>query len=298
MFSATNHKTITFYKFLDVKNPHDLKGFIRGLCVSLNLKGRVLLGKEGINGGVSGESVDIEKFKTLLKKQKHLEDLTFREIDVEKNSYHKLVVKVRDEIVALGVKVDMNKKANYVSPQKLNEWIEKDKELVIVDARNNYEAKVGKFKNAVLLDIENFRELPEAIEKFDNLKDKKIVTYCTGGIRCEKVSAYMKEKGFKNVFQLKGGIIEYTNQFPGKYFEGKCFVFDDRLTDETGSSTVLSKCGICGSPADKYTDCYNMECDKLFVCCDECRIKMNNTCSIECKNSSKIRPVEKQFNIV
>ena len=182
--------------------------------------------------------------------------------------------------------------ANYISPEKLEKWFDRGEDFIIIDARNDYESKVGKFKNALTLPIENFRDFPKAVEKFENLKDKKIVTYCTGGIRCEKASAYMKSKGFKNVLQLEGGIINYVDKFPGKHFEGACFVFDDRLTADTGSKEKLGKCEICETPCSDYTDCYNLDCDKLFICCENCREKMNNTCSEECKNAKRLRPQE------
>ncbi len=291
-------KTITFYKFIKIEKPEELMIYIRGVCEALDLKGRILIGNEGINAGVSGEENNIEQFKNIIKKERKFQDLTFREQKTNSNSYHNLVVRVRNEIVVFGRKVDMKNKAQYVSPEKLKKWYDKNEDFIILDARNNYEAEIGKFKNAFVLPIESFKELPNSLNKIENLKDKKIVTYCTGGIRCEKATAYMKQVGFNNVFQLKGGIIEYVNEFPGQEFEGSLFVFDDRLVADTGSEKKLGKCKICNKPCNDYTDCYNLDCDKLFVCCDDCKIKMNNTCSEECKNSERLRNGEFNREIV
>jgi len=285
------YNTITFYKFINVPNSGELMGYVRGLCEALDLKGRVLIGNEGINAGVSGKSEDIENFKSKIKKHKLLRNLTFKEQEVPKNSYHRLVVRVRKEILAFKTKVDMKNIAKHINPETLNKWIERDEDLVILDARNDYEAEIGKFKNAIVLSIKNFYDFPKELENLEHLKDKKIVTYCTGGIRCEKATALMKEKGFKNVFQLKGGIINYVNQYPDENFDGDVFVFDDRLNTSTGSNKKLGKCQICKEPCNDYTDCHNLDCDKLFITCSPCKEKMNNTCSQECKNSKRMRPM-------
>jgi UPF0176 protein len=287
-----SYQTITFYKFVKIKNPEELRVFLRGVCEALELNGRILIGEEGINAGVSGSEKNVEQFKKVLKKDRNFNDLTFREMPANINSYHKLVVKVRNEIITLGKKVEMKNKAQYISPQRLKKWYEKNQDFVIIDARNNYEAEVGKFKNAVVLPIESFKELPDALKQVENLKDKKIVTYCTGGIRCEKATAYMKQQGFQNVFQLQGGIINYIQKFPGQEFEGSLFVFDDRLVSDTGSEKKLGKCEICKKPCNDYTDCYNLECDKLFICCEDCKIKMKNTCSEKCMKFGRMRSGE------
>lgn len=289
------YNTITFYKFTEIAEPQDLTNKLRDLCESLNLKGRILIGEEGINAGVCGKSDDIEKFKSHILKIEEFEDMTFREIGSEANTYHRLVVRVRNEIITLGKKVDMKNKADYITPESLKKLYEKEEDFVILDTRNNYEAEVGRFKNAFILPIENFHDFPNALSNLSNIKDKKIITYCTGGIRCEKATAYMKDQGFSNVLQLKGGIIEFINIFPGQEFEGDLFVFDDRLVSSTGSEKKLGKCEICKTPCNSYTDCYNMECDKLFICCDDCKIKMKNTCCEKCKSSERHRSLKLNF---
>ena len=284
------YKTITFYKFVNIPSPEELIGYFRGLCEALDLKGRILIGSEGINAGVSGKADGVETFKRKVHENRSFKNLTFREHPVKENSYHKLVVKIRNEIITLGVEVDMAKTAEHISPETLKKWLDKNEDFVILDARNNYEAEIGKFKNSIALPIKNFSEFPKALQSISDLKDKKIVTYCTGGIRCEKATALMKSKGFKQVFQLEGGIINYVNKFPGKDFEGDVFVFDDRLNESTGSDSKPGQCKICTAPCNDYTDCYNLDCDKLFICCPTCKLEMNNTCSKECKNADRMRP--------
>lgn len=285
------YKTITFYRYVRIANPQEMKGYFKGLCEGLNLLGRILVGEEGINAGVSGKKEDIETFKQLIGKRREFSKLTYREQDVPSNSYHKLVIKARKEIVALGMDIDIEKKGQHISPTKLKKWIDRGEDIVIVDARNDYEHEIGKFKDAITLPIKTFKEFPDAAEKALEDKNKTIVMYCTGGIRCEKASAALKEKGFKKVYQLDGGIINYANQFPNDHYKGKCFVFDDRLSGDVKSEDILTKCEICGEPSDAYIDCHNMECDKLTIECPSCQEKMNRTCSEACKNATRQRPI-------
>lgn len=285
-----DYKTTTFYRYVRINNPEELKGYLKGLCEALGLLGRILVGREGINAGISGRKEDVDKFKETIEKKREFSKMTYREQEVSKNSYHKLVVKVRNEIVALGKDVDIGKKGQHISPKKLKKWMDRGEDLVILDARNDYEAKIGKFKDAIVLPIKTFREFPEQAEKvLADKKDKKIVMYCTGGIRCEKSSAALKEKGFNNVFQLQGGIINYVNQFPNTHYKGKLFVFDDRLSGDVKSKEVLTNCEICGESSDCYIDCHNLDCDKLTIECPSCQEKMNRTCSIECMNAPRQR---------
>lgn len=285
-------KTVTFYKYVKIQNPEEAKGYFRGLCESLDLLGRILIGEEGVNAGVSGPKAGIEKFKQTIAKKREFTNMTYREQEVPSNSYHKLVVRVRKEIVALGQEVNIKHKGKHLSPRRFKRWLDRKEDIIILDARNDYETKIGKFEGALTLPISTFKEFPEAAEKaLKGKEDKKIVMYCTGGIRCEKSSAFLRQKGFKNVLQLQGGIINYANQFKNDHYKGKCFVFDDRISGEANSEHVMSKCDICGTDSDLYINCHNMECDKLVVECPECQDKMNKTCSEECKNAPRQRPM-------
>ncbi len=278
------YKVVSLYKYSIIKNPELLRDELRDFCTKRNILGRILVSEEGINAAVSGKNKEIEEFEAILLKK--FPELTFREQKCKENAYHKLVVRVRPEVVVFGKKVDLSKTGKHLTPEEFDQ-ISKEKDVVILDARNDYEYKVGKFKNAVELGIKTFKEFPEAAKKLEKQKDKKIVMYCTGGIRCEKASAFLKEKGFKNVYQLQGGIINYANSSSKNNFEGTCFVFDDRLSAKIGEP--ISTCEICGDLSDEIINCHNLDCDKLFVCCEKCQTKMNKNCSEKCKKSKRQR---------
>ncbi len=288
------YKVISFYRYVVLENPEALRKELVKKCEELCILGRILLAEEGINGAVCGEEMNIKTFQSFL--ENSFSGLTYREQTVENQAYHKLVVRVRKEIVAFGKKVSVSQRAEHVSPAKLKNWYDTKKDFVIIDARNEHEAVVGKFKNAVVLPIKTFKEFPQAIEKFENFKDKEIVMYCTGGIRCEKASAYMKEQGFSSVYQLEGGIINYLNQYPESYYEGACFVFDDRLTSYL--ERPISSCALCSVACAEYTNCYNLDCDRLFICCRTCREQMKNTCSPVCMHSERQRKVEEKKDLL
>lgn len=289
-----NFSVISFYKYISLEDPQSVRQDVQKYCQELNLLGRILISKEGINGAVSGENEKIELFKQKIKSNNLFSDLTFREQSCPQNSYHKLVIRVRQEIVAFGKDVNVAEdKGKHLPPQQLKQWYDQKENFVIVDARNDYEYKIGKFKNALGLPIKNFREFPAAARQLENVKDKKIVLYCTGGIRCEKASAYLKEQGFEDVYQLDGGIINYVNQFPETYWEGNCFVFDDRLVSPDGKP--ITSCTFCAQDCGDYLNCYNLDCDKLFVCCQPCRQKMKNMCSMECSSAPRQRKENRPY---
>ncbi len=287
------YQTISFYQYVNLENPEQLRDQLREYCKEHAILGRILIGKEGLNGAVSGEKEQIEQFKQFLTQNPLFLKLTFREQETENNTYHKLVVKVRNEICAFAAEVDVAKnKGKHLPPKELKEWYEKNEDFVIVDARNEYEFEVGRFKNAVKLPIQNFREFPEAAKQLEAVKDKKIVLYCTGGIRCEKASAYLKEQGFPEVYQVEGGIINYVNQCPNTYWEGGLFVFDDRLVSEVGEPITF--CRHCEKDCEQYVNCHNLDCDRLFIICDTCQKEMNKTCSEDCKNAPRQRKITRK----
>ena len=280
----------SFYKYIKIENPAELQSEIIGLCGSLDLKGRILVGEEGINGSVCGSEEYIKKFQREITKNPLFSNIQFKNQHSTAQVFRKLFVRVRKEIVHFGIEVDLKKTVPFITPKQLNELIEKD-DIILLDARNNYETKIGKFRNALALDIKNFRDFPNSIKSIEGLKSKKIVTYCTGGIRCEKASAFLKENGFGNVMQLKGGILAYGSEFPDNYWEGKCFVFDERLAIDLNKNNKepLTECAWCDRKCDDYVNCHNLDCDKLFICCEDCKEKCNRSCSEECLNSEKRR---------
>jgi len=286
------YQVISFYKYAALATPELLRDQIREYCQQNQILGRILIGKEGLNGAVCGEKLEIEQFKQFLTGYLIFADLTFREQDHKENAYHKIVVKVRKEICAFGADVDVAKnKGKHLAPQQLKEWYEQNDDFVIVDARNDYEFDVGRFKNAIKLPIKNFREFPEASKQLEAVKDKKIVLYCTGGIRCEKASAYLREQGFPQVYQIEGGIINYVNQLPNTFWEGGLFVFDDRLVSDIGQA--ITSCTFCEKDCEQYINCHNLDCDRLFIICPGCQKSMNKTCSEECKNAPRQRKIRK-----
>ena len=280
-----------FYKYVKIENSAEFSKNHLEFCLSIGLKGRILVGEEGINGSVYGPSGIVEKYKSELRKNPLFFDIEFKEHATDKIAFRKIFVRVRKEIVNSGLNVDLKNTADFIEPSRLKEWLDNNEEIVLVDMRNDYEARIGKFRNAVVLPMRNFRELPNAVDEIKNLKNKKIVAYCTGGIRCEKASAFLKENGFNDVYQIKGGILKFGEEFPDTYWEGKCFVFDDRLAVEINKKNInpLTECAWCNKKCDDYLNCHNINCDKLFTCCEECKEIHNKSCCEECFKAEKRR---------
>ena len=281
----------SFYKYVHIGNPLEFQQRHLEFCMSLGLKGRILVGEEGINGCVYGTKSQIEKYKHELRENPLLSDIEFKDHITNKIAYRKMFVRLRKEIVHSGLNVDLRNTGKFITPKELKEMLDNNEDIVLADMRNDYESKIGKFRNAITLPMRNFRELPNAVKEIEHLKEKRVVVYCTGGIRCEKASAYLNEKGFKNVSQIKGGILKYGEEFPDTYWEGKCFVFDDRLAIQINkfNTEPLEECTWCKKKCDDYLNCHNLDCDKLFICCGECKEKHNKSCSEECSIAPKRR---------
>ncbi len=275
---------ILFYKFAHIEDTKDMREKHLDLCNKLGVKGKVLIANEGINGSISGTKEQIEVYKSNLTKDKRFEDIEFKEETGIVNPFNKMIVRVKQEIIRLDKKIDIKNTGKHISPKEfLN--LSNNKNVVILDARNDYESKAGKFKNAVLSNISTFREFPNFVDNLKIPKDTPIITYCTGGIRCEKASAYMIQQGFSNVSQIHGGIINFCQQFPNTLWEGKCFVFDDRLTSDIGQdkSKVINKCIHCKAECDIYRNCKLKACNKLIFICQDCKKDFHACCSNSCK---------------
>lgn len=293
--------TLSFYKYHHIGNVQIFRNHLFIHWDALDVLGRIYVAKEGINAQLS---VPAENFSTF---KDHLDSVLFLQgvrlnIAIEHNnkSFLKLKIKVRDKIVADGLNdetFDVTDKGVHVNAEKFNELIE-DPDTVLVDMRNHYESEIGHFKNAITPDVDTFRESLPIIEEDlkENKEDKKLVMYCTGGIRCEKASAYFKHKGFKDVYQLEGGIIEYTRQVRTEGLEnkfiGKNFVFDDRRAEKI-SEDIIANCHQCGKPCDTHTNCENEACHILFIQCEECAERLNGCCSESCKEVTLL-PYEEQ----
>ena len=290
-----NFKVISFYKYVEVENPEELAKQHLNWCLQNNVRGKVYLAAEGINGSVFGDEQILSNYKNHLKGFKIFEDVWFKETETDKIAYSKMHVRVKDEIVNSGLRdTKLTHTAPKLTPEQLLNFYESKKDFVIVDARNWYESKIGRFKNAITPQVKHFREWPEVVESLKEFKDKTIVTYCTGGIRCEKASAYMREQGFKDVYQIDGGILNYIQQFPDTYWEGGMFVFDDRKVFEPNTKEELkytATCHFCNKPTSYHINCHNVLCDKIIVCCHDCKVEQEYCCSDECRASEHKRKV-------
>ncbi|MFI5135263.1 MAG: rhodanese-related sulfurtransferase [Chitinophagales bacterium] len=281
-----NFRTLLFYKYVRIDDAENFANEHLAFCKSIGLKGRVLIADEGINGTVSGTVEQTEDYIKHLHSDWRFADMIFKIDEEEKNSFQKMHVRCKKEIVHFGVD-DVNvwkHSAKYLEPE---EWlkVKDDTDAVIIDFRNEVEWEVGKFKNAVTLPITHFREVPRHLDELQKFKDKKILAYCTGGIRCEKATAFLIENGFKEVYHLHGGIIEYGKKVGGKDFDGKCYVFDNRITVDVNSvnPTIISQCSHCGKPSSRFINCANDECNNHFILCEECGREMEGCCSEECR---------------
>jgi UPF0176 protein len=250
--------------------------------------------REGLNGTVSGTSEACDAYMRATKADPRFSHTEFKVDFYTEPTFKKLHVRVKDEIVHSSLKhVDPTKRTGgYVEPEQLREMIKNEEDIVILDVRSNYEHELGRFKNAVTLDIENFRDFPDKIKELEQYKNKKIVTYCTGGIKCEKASAYLLEQGFDNVHQLHGGIIKYGLEAEGEDFEGKCYVFDSRLSVDVNkvNPMVVSKCYVCKTVSDRMVNCANPSCNIHVAICESCGEEMEGGCSQECKEHPEKRP--------
>ncbi|MEO1053965.1 MAG: rhodanese-related sulfurtransferase [Bacteroidota bacterium] len=283
--------TLSFYQYAHILNPQLFRDHLYVQWEKIGVFGRIYVAYEGINGQISIPEENFEAFKLSMDEISFLKGIRLNiAIDDDGKSFFKLKIQVRDKIVADGLNdatFDVTNKGKHLNAQAFNE-LANDPNTIIVDMRNHYESEVGHFDKAVTPDVDTFREaLPVVEEMFENDKDKNLVMYCTGGIRCEKASAYYKHKGFENVFQLEGGIIEYARQVKEQglenKFKGKNFVFDERLGERI-SDEIISKCHQCGKPCDTHTNCVNEGCHLLFIQCDECAAKYEGCCSNECQD--------------
>ncbi len=298
MENTTNnqYKVILYYCYSEIEKPDEFRDQHHLLCLDLNLRGRIIIASEGLNGTVSGSAKEVDEYMKTVKSDPRFADIEFKEELVPDHTFKKLHVRVKDEIVHSSLKeIDPTKKTGaYVEPDQLREMIKNQDDFVILDVRSNYEHKLGKFKNAETLDIDNFRDFPDKINELEQYKGKKIVTYCTGGIKCEKASAYLLEQGFDNVHQLHGGIIKYGLEAEGEDFEGKCYVFDSRLAVDVNkvNPKVVSKCYVCDEPSDRMVNCANPTCNIHVPICEACGEEMEGACSVECKEHPEKRPYD------
>ena len=283
--------TLSFYKYELIKNLEIFRNFLFVQFNSIDVLGRIYIANEGINAQLSLPAKNIYLLKKVLDEISFLKNVRLNiAIEHDNESFLKLKIKIRDKIVADGLgndEYDLKNNGIHVNASEFNELLN-DENTIAIDMRNHYESEIGHFEGANLPDVDTFREsLPIINKKYSKYKkDKKILMYCTGGIRCEKASAYLMQNGYENVFQLEGGIIEYTRQVKSQNiqnkFIGKNFVFDNRRSERI-SEKIISKCHQCGSKCDEHVNCNNEACHLLFIQCEKCRIKYNGCCSADCE---------------
>lgn len=292
--------TLSFYRYVKIEEPKELRDFLFRQWTQLNCFGRIYVAHEGINAQMSVPKNNWDLFVNELYSDQRFKDVPFKiAVDGNGKSFYKLIVKVREKVVADGIDDPSFNPANtgaYLDAKSFNAAID-DQNTIVVDMRNHYESEVGRFDNAYCPDADTFREeLPLVADHLKGQEDKKVIMYCTGGIRCEKASAYLKHKGFKDVNHLKGGIIQYAQEVKEQGLESKFrgvnFVFDERIGERI-TDDILSNCHQCGKPCDTHVNCKNDDCHLLFIQCDECATKMQGCCTPKCKDIAAL-PIEAQ----
>lgn len=294
-----SYYVIAFYCFTHIESPElEVQRHLE-FFKERDIKSRIYISEEGVNGQLSGFAPHAEEYIAWMKSDPRFSAVDFKVHLHHENVFPRATVKVRKQLVAIDEKVDMSLTGEHVEPKRWNEMMaNRDENTILIDVRNDYEWEIGHFEGAELPDLEQFREFPDYARNLKNERDPqktKVMMYCTGGIRCELYSALLKKEGFENVYQLQGGVIGYGLNEGSDHWKGKLFVFDDRLAvpiDDT-EGEVISECLYCKTPSDVYYNCANMDCNELFLCCPECAEKTQGCCCEECLSAPRVRPFQK-----
>lgn len=292
------HTILLFYKYVEL-DPDAQKKMHQLFCRGRNMNGRIIVSKEGINATIEGKNEDAEAYVNWLKQDPRFADVHIKRSKGNGSAFPKLSVKIRDEIVSLHLgkdDVDPNKiTGNYLSADELHQWYTDGKEFYVVDMRNDYEFNVGHFENSMIPKaMKHFRDLPKALPEIESLKDKTVVTVCTGGVRCEKASGYLLNNGFNDVHQLHGGMHTYMEKYPDGFFKGKLYTFDGRVTMGFNENPeIVGVCSRCGDSSENYIDCGNLSCHRHTIVCENC-IQHSDApqacCSVECEREIIVAP--------
>ncbi|RAL24022.1 rhodanese-related sulfurtransferase [Thermoflavimicrobium daqui] len=287
------YRILLYYKFVHIADPEAFADEHRAFCEKLGVKGRILVAEEGINGTLSGTIEQTNRYMEYMQQHPLFYDMVFKVDEYHKHAFKKLFVRPKKEIVTFRVDeyqlAPHEETGKYISPKEFYELLQRE-DVIVVDGRNDYEYDIGHFRNAIRPDVKSFREFPEWIRKnLSQFKDRKIITYCTGGIRCEKLTAFMLKEGFQDVGQLEGGIATYGKdpEVRGELFDGKMYVFDERISVPINQveEVVVGKCYHCGKPDDRYINCAYDLCHRQHICCKECEEKYHGFCSKECEEA-------------
>jgi UPF0176 protein len=298
--SEKSYLVLAYYRFTPLKDPHDEILKHKNFFNDKDATGRIYISEEGINCQMSGESSVVRSYMEWMNSDPRFEKQRYLLHNHHENIFPRMTIKYRAQLVALDEKVDPNEGGEHVSPEKWKEMLESGEEVLLLDVRNAYETEIGHFENSVLPPLEKFRDFPAYADRLKNEVDPektKVMMCCTGGIRCELYSALMKKRGFKQIYQLDGGIINYGLKTGNKHWKGKLFVFDDRMAVPIDDSEVtpISKCVHCQKPSDTHYNCAHMDCNNLYLCCTECREGHKGACSPTCEaESAKLRPLDKR----
>lgn len=286
------YRILLYYKFVPIENPDVFAKEHLDFCRSLELLGRIIIAPEGINGTLSGTVLQTEAYIKKMHRDSRFANMEFKIDASDEHVFKRLSAKARKEIVTFGLdRIDPTQlTGKYLEPSEFYNALQ-DPEAVIIDARNDYEYDLGHFQRAIRPDVETFKEFPDWVrQNLSRLKNKKILTYCTGGIRCEKFSGFLLQEGFRDVYQLHGGIVNYSKdpKVKGRLFDGKCYVFDERIAvrvNFTEEEKVISRCLFCQTPTDRFVNCAHLDCHTRFFACASCEKIHRRSCSKACEDA-------------
>lgn len=284
------YRVLLYYKYVHIEDHERYAAIHLGLCQQIGVKGRVRIASEGINGTISGTIEQTDAYMEALHADSRFSDMVFKIDETDGHAFKRLSVKPKKELVTFRLKEDIDPNelsGKRLSPRQFYEHLQRD-DVIVIDGRNDYEYDLGHFRGAIKPEVRTFREFPEWVRNnLSQYKDKKIVMYCTGGIRCEKLSGFFLREGFKDVAQLDGGIVTYGKdpEVKGRLFDGKCYVFDERISVPVNQveETIVGRCYYCGRPEERYVNCANPECHFHHICCLDCEKANKRSCSDECR---------------
>lgn len=284
-----SYEILLYYKYIDIPNPEELVDAHKEFGKKHNLKGRVIIAHEGINGTLEGTLEDSLAYQEWLKSNTLFSDIWFKKSPGTGEAFPRWSVKLRSEIVSLHLGEEdfspTKLTGKRVDADTLHLWLEEGKDIEIIDMRNDYELEVGRFDKTNSINLDNFRDLKQKIKDLKDKKDKTIVSVCTGGVRCEKATGFLVKNGFDDVYQLDGGIVTYMEKYPKGHFKGKLYVFDNRVVMGVPGGEdqpIIGRCKKCHQPSENYINCANLGCHDHIIMCDEC-VKLSPTCSVDCE---------------
>ncbi len=305
---SSDYEILLYYKYTPIADPEIFREEQLALCEKLNLKGRIIIAAEGLNGTVEGTTEKTQAYIDAMHADPRFFDINFKQSSGTGNAFPRLAIKVRSEIVSLHLAGEdfspIEVTGKYLHAEELHDWIHSKKEFYIVDMRNDYEHKIGHFENAILPPLKNFRDLPKVLPTLEHLKNKTIVTVCTGGVRCEKASGFLLKHGFTDVHQLHNGIVTYMEKYPEEDFKGQLYVFDGRITMAFNNPgiqhQIVGRCDKCNNPSERYVNCNLKSCNAHFICCDQCeeqngRVYCSKLCLLRDRLGSVLKKIRASF---